>query len=72
MFLPPEIVFKPSPRVLAPKLPLAELLAIRVRDRDGDRDRPSLLPSLPPQQLQAPIAREQPGRMVLWLSSSCY
>lgn len=48
LFLSPEICFKPSPRVLAPKLPLAELLAIRVRDRDGDRDKPSFPPSPPP------------------------
>lgn len=72
-FLPPEICFKPLLRVPGPKLPLAELFAVRARDEDrdgdgnGDRDRPALPPSLPPRQLQAPIASEQPGRMVLWL-----
>lgn len=50
LFLPTETNFKPALQVLGLKLLLAELLAIKARDREGDedRDRPSLFPSLPP------------------------
>lgn len=59
---PSELCLGPSPRTAGPKLPLAELLAIRAAGARAGAGPPPL-----PQQLQAPIASERHSGGVSWL-----